>query len=92
MRDLRCLRSVDDMTDSEEGAAKEAEKSTNWVAIGIVLGLPIGAGMGLVLFDNVAIGAGIGISIGLCIGAALDAYGPQSAEASGGANTGKDPE
>ena len=43
--------------------------------MGIALGLCLGAGFGLVLLDNVAIGIPIGLLLGPLIGKALDKKG-----------------
>lgn len=45
----------------------------NAVAIGIVLGLPLGSAIGLLVFDNIALGGGIGLLAGIVIGAIADA-------------------
>lgn len=45
----------------------------NAVAIGIVLGLPLGSAIGMLVFDNIALGGGIGLLIGIVFGAAIDA-------------------
>ena len=43
------------------------------VGTGIALGLIFGAGVGMLLFDNLAIGAGVGLLLGIVIGSAFDA-------------------
>jgi hypothetical protein len=40
---------------------------------GLVFGSAIGAIFGLLLFDQLAIGAGVGAAIGLLLGAGIDA-------------------
>ncbi|MBF4460452.1 MULTISPECIES: glycine zipper family protein [unclassified Pseudoclavibacter] len=60
------------MTEPErsEGSGR---KSANAVGIGIALGLPFGAAIGMLLFDNLALGAGLGMLVGIVIGAAYQA-------------------
>ncbi len=50
----------------------DARPARNRTGIGLALGLPLGAAVGLIVFDSVALGAGLGMIFGLCIGAALD--------------------
>ena len=42
--------------------------SQNKLALGISLGLCLGAGLGMARFDNLAPGAGIGLELGVCFG------------------------
>lgn len=53
-----------------EGSDK---KSRNGVATGVALGLVLGAGVGMLVFDNLALGGGIGLLVGIVVGAAFDA-------------------
>ncbi len=55
-----------------EGAGSETYKKPNYIALGMVLWLSIGALAGILLFDNVATGAAMGISLGICFGAAAE--------------------
>lgn len=49
------------------------KKDENYnLALGIGMGLPLGGILGLVLFDNFAIGVGIGLAVGVAIGVYLD--------------------
>lgn len=50
------------------------EKSTKdtYLAVGIGIGLPLGAVLGLTVFDDLAIGVGIGLVFGVTIGMAID--------------------
>ncbi|WP_068493546.1 hypothetical protein [Pseudoclavibacter helvolus] len=57
-------------TRSAEGSGKN---SVNAVGIGIALGLPFGAAIGMLVFDNLALGGGIGMLVGIVIGAAYSA-------------------
>ncbi|WP_282857422.1 hypothetical protein [Pseudoclavibacter helvolus] len=57
-------------TTSAEGSGKN---SVNAVGIGIALGLPFGAAIGMLVFDNLALGGGIGMLVGIVIGAAYSA-------------------
>jgi len=57
------------MTESE----RSDDKSHMGVGTGIALGLIFGAGVGMLLFDNLAIGAGVGLLLGIVIGSAFDA-------------------
>lgn len=41
--------------------------------MGIAIGLPVGAGVGMLLFDNLAMGAGIGLVLGIALGAGFEA-------------------
>jgi hypothetical protein len=43
-----------------------------YLAVGIGIGLPLGAVLGLTIFDDLAIGAGIGLIFGITIGTAID--------------------
>ncbi|MCP2635662.1 hypothetical protein K0817_003670 [Microbacterium sp. HD4P20] len=49
------------------------------MGIGIALGLLVGAGAGLIFFDDLAVGAGVGLSLGIALGAAFDARATASA-------------
>lgn len=40
----------------------------NWIATGLVLGLPVGAALGAWIFDNLALGLLTGAAIGLTFG------------------------
>ena len=42
-----------------------------YLAVGIGIGLPLGAVLGLTIFDDIAIGAGIGLVFGITIGTAI---------------------
>ncbi|WP_208586176.1 glycine zipper family protein [Gracilibacillus suaedae] len=46
--------------------------SNTYLAFGIGIGLPLGAVLGLTIFDNLAIGAGIGLVFGITVGTAID--------------------
>lgn len=52
---------------------ESSKNGVNAVAIGIVLGLPLGSAIGMLVFDNIALGGGIGLLIGIVFGAAIDA-------------------
>jgi len=52
---------------------QDASGGVNAVAIGIVLGLPLGSAIGLLLLDNIALGGGIGLLAGIVIGAIAEA-------------------
>jgi Na+/H+ antiporter NhaA len=54
--------------DSDHSAA------VNPIAIGIVLGLPVGAAVGVFGFDNLALGLLLGAAAGLTGGVALDTF------------------
>ncbi|MEC3883297.1 glycine zipper family protein [Halobacillus sp. HZG1] len=43
-----------------------------YLAVGIGIGLPLGAVLGLTLFDDLAIGAGIGLVLGITVGTTID--------------------
>lgn len=43
-----------------------------YLAVGIGIGLPLGAVLGLTIFDDLAIGAGIGLVFGITVGSAID--------------------
>lgn len=49
-----------------------SEKESNNLAIGIGVGLPVGAVLGFTVFDNVATGAGIGLVLGVAISVAFN--------------------
>lgn len=55
------------MSDGEENR----RPSMNWIAVGLVLGLPVGAALGVWAFDNLALGLLTGAAIGLTIGVAV---------------------
>lgn len=55
----------------------EDERRRKGVAIGLCLGLAVGAGRGLML-DNLALGIAIGMGSGLAIGAGLGACGNEN--------------
>ncbi len=55
------------MSDGEETQAPGA----NWIAVGLVLGLPVGAALGVWAFDNITLGLLTGAAIGLTIGVAV---------------------
>lgn len=44
------------------------------VGTGIALGLTFGAAVGMLVFDNLALGGGIGLLLGIVIGSAFDAW------------------
>lgn len=50
----------------------DRSSAVNPVAIGIVLGLPAGAAVGVFGFDNLALGLLLGAAAGLTIGVAVD--------------------
>ncbi|WP_424447494.1 hypothetical protein [Microbacterium arborescens] len=54
---------------------ESSKNGVNAVAIGIALGLPLGSAVGMLAFDNIALGGGIGLLIGIVFGAAIDANG-----------------
>lgn len=56
---------------SDDGGSRRQE-ATNWIAIGIVLGLPLGAAFGVFMVDNLALGLLLGASVGLTFGVAAD--------------------
>ena len=58
--------------DVEPSGNDKKEAEGNYTALGISLGLCLGAGLCLV-FDNLAMGIGIGMCLGVAVGAALDA-------------------
>lgn len=60
------------MTEPER-SEEPSKKSANAVGIGIALGLPFGAVVGMLVLDNLALGAGIGLLLGIVIGAASQA-------------------
>ncbi|WP_237438709.1 glycine zipper family protein [Pseudalkalibacillus hwajinpoensis] len=43
-----------------------------YLAVGIGIGLPLGAVLGLTIFDDLAIGAGIGLVFGVSLGTTID--------------------
>lgn len=45
------------------------------LAIGLALGLPIGSGVGMLLFDNLPLGMLFGAAIGLAFGAGMSGWG-----------------
>lgn len=50
-----------------------SKKEENYyLSLGIGMGLPLGGVLGLVLFDNFALGIGIGLALGVAIGVSLD--------------------
>ncbi len=67
-----CPRTVASMTEPER-SEEPSKKSANAVGIGIALGLPLGAAIGMLVFDNLAMGAGLGMLLGIVIGAAYQA-------------------
>lgn len=52
----------------------KSEKTTEdtYLAVGIGIGLPLGAVIGLTIFDDLAIGAGKGLVFGITVGTAID--------------------
>nr|WP_201470728.1 hypothetical protein [Microbacterium hydrocarbonoxydans] len=58
------------MTEPDENSMK---KPGAGIALGIAIGLPIGAGAGMLLFDNVGVGAGFGLALGVALGAGFEA-------------------
>ncbi len=50
----------------------ERTPAVNPIAIGIVLGVPAGAAIGVFGFDNLALGLLLGAAMGLTIGVAAD--------------------
>ena len=57
------------MADSERSDGK----AYIGVGTGIALGLTFGAAVGMLVFDNFALGGGIGLLLGIVIGSAFDA-------------------
>jgi uncharacterized membrane protein len=58
----------------EHPSKDKTEKQTPMLTgTGLVFGSAIGAIFGLLLFDQLAIGAGVGATIGLLLGAGIDA-------------------
>ena len=49
------------------------KRHKNYIGMGIAIGLALGGGLGLLAFDNIAIGVGAGLVLGLAIGSALQA-------------------
>jgi len=49
-------------------------KKYQFAGIFLVFGTAIGGGMGLIISQNVAVGAGIGAALGLILGAMVDSY------------------
>ncbi|MYL71602.1 glycine zipper family protein [Halobacillus litoralis] len=47
-------------------------KGTTYLAVGLGMGFPLGAVLGLTIVDNLAIGAGIGLVLGTTVGTAID--------------------
>jgi hypothetical protein len=51
----------------------EQQPQTNYIGLGLAIGLAFGVVLGLTIFDNFAIGAGSGMVLGLAIGSAIQA-------------------
>jgi uncharacterized membrane protein len=49
------------------------ERNIIYAGVGIPIGAAVGFIFGLLLFDNMALGAGAGAAVGLIIGAIIDA-------------------
>lgn len=47
-------------------------QKTSYVGLGIIFGFAIGSALGLVLFEQIALGGAFGTCIGIVIGAILD--------------------
>ncbi len=45
-----------------------------YLAAGIGIGLPLGAVLGLTIFDDIAIGVGIGLVFGITVGTTIDSH------------------
>ncbi|GLJ79816.1 hypothetical protein [Microbacterium imperiale] len=58
---------------SHESERDSGGGGVNALAIGIALGLPLGSAIGMLVFDNIALGGGIGLLAGIVLGAAVDA-------------------
>jgi RimJ/RimL family protein N-acetyltransferase len=69
MNDIR-TEHITRITKEQWEIAKDEEKSSNFIAIGICFGVAFGVSLGL-LFDNIGIGISIGISLGVAAGALL---------------------
>jgi hypothetical protein len=50
----------------------ESKQKYHYAGIFLVFGTAIGGGMGLIISQNVAVGAGIGAGLGLIFGAIVD--------------------
>ena len=63
------------MTESHENsepAENSMKKPGAGIALGIAMGLPIGAGAGMLLFDNIGVGAALGLALGVALGAGFE--------------------
>ena len=60
---------------------KKSENQTNYMPIGMCLGISIGTAIG-VATDNLSIYMPIGLSIGMCIGTLIDAQNRKKAKGS----------
>ena len=54
------------------GSGRSGDKSHIGIGIGVGLGLTFGAAAGMILFDNLALGAGVGLLVGIVVGSAFD--------------------
>ena len=61
------------MSEQPSSDSERERSGANGVAIGIVLGLPLGSAIGMLAFDNFALGGALGLSIGIVLGTAIDA-------------------
>lgn len=75
MRVLVHLRIVLHMTasdDNPESVEDSMKKPGVGIALGMAIGLPIGAGAGMLLFDNVGVGVALGLALGVAFGAGFE--------------------
>lgn len=66
------------MMEKRNKPEKENKKRYPYTGLGISLGAAFGFIVGLLLFDNLALGFGIGVAMGLVFGAAMDAQKKKS--------------
>lgn len=52
--------------------AEETEESNKYMAVGLAVGAPFGAVIGMLLFDNLALGIPVGMLLGMAVGIGVD--------------------
>lgn len=72
MRSGATSRSILAMGSYEDTGRNQYPKAS-WVGIGIAIGLPVGAALGLAM-ENLAVGAGMGLLVGIVAGATIEAH------------------
>lgn len=66
------------MMEERNKPEKENKKRYAYTGLGISFGAAFGLIVGLLLFDNLALGFGIGVAMGLVFGSAMDAQKKKS--------------